>query len=65
MKHERGLTMLMHAGMLGLVMYFVMVYVLKKPTSVAEKHSLVYASFAFIYMVTVGHKLPSFTYFTT
>ena len=63
--NPHGLTMLMHAGMMGLVVYLVMVYVLKKPASVAENQSLVYASFAFIYMVTVGHKLPSFTYFTT
>jgi FtsH-binding integral membrane protein len=58
---NRGLTMLMHAGMMGLVVYLVMVYAFKTSTDMAVNRSLIFASVALIYMVTVGHKLPSFT----
>lgn len=52
--------MLMHAGVMGLVAYLVIMYGLKKTASVAENQSLVFASVALIYMIMVGHKLPSF-----
>lgn len=60
MKQERGIVMLMHAGVMGLVAYLVIMYGLKKTASVAENQSLVFASVALIYMIMVGHKLPSF-----
>ena len=60
MKQERGLKMLTHSVVMGFVAYLVMVYGLKKPARVAENQSLVLASVALIYMVTIGHKLPSF-----
>jgi len=60
MQQERGLTMLTHSVVIGVVAYLVMVYGLKQSARVAENRSLVFASVVLIYMVTIGHKLPSF-----
>jgi hypothetical protein len=58
MKHERGLTMLTHAAMLGAVAYLVMLYGLKQPAMMAENRSLILAAVALIYMINFGHKMP-------
>lgn len=55
---ERGLVMMTHAALMGLVVYLIMVYGLQKPANVAENQSLLFASVALIYMILFGHKLP-------
>ncbi len=55
---ERGLMMLLHAVIIGLILYFIMMFGLKQPQSVAENRSLLMASIVLIYMLLFGHKLP-------
>jgi hypothetical protein len=52
---EGGLTMLLHSVIIGLVLYFIMVYVLGQRQSVAENLS----ALILIYMVVFGHGLPN------
>jgi len=56
---ERGLTMLLHAIIIGIILYLVMVFILGQKPLVAENRSLLLASFALIYMILFGHGLPT------
>jgi|TARA_B110000259_G_scaffold181104_1_gene222660 hypothetical protein len=56
---ERGLTMLMHSLMIGLVGYIIMVYLLKQSPVKAENRSILLTSSLTIYMVLFGHGLPT------
>ena len=38
---ERGLMMLLHSVIIGLVLYVLMIYTLKQPQAVAENKSLI------------------------
>ena len=49
---------LLHAIILGVLLYFVMVFVLKQSYSVAQDRSMLLAAIAFIYMLLFGHSLP-------
>jgi hypothetical protein len=49
---------LLHAIILGVLLYFVMVFVLKQSYSVAQDRSMLLAALAFIYMLLFGHSLP-------
>ena len=55
---ERGLTHLLHAAILGVVLYVLMIYVLKQSTPLAENRSILIAAVALIYMILFGHGLP-------
>ena len=55
---ERGLTHLLHAAILGVVLYVLMVYLLKQSTPLAENRSILIAAVALIYMILFGHGLP-------
>ena len=55
---ERGLMMLLHSLIIGLVLYVLMIYALKQPQAVAENRSLLIASVVLIYMILFGHGLP-------
>ena len=55
---ERGLMMLVHSVLIGLILYFSMFFVLKQSASVAENRSLLIAAVALIYMILFGHGLP-------
>jgi uncharacterized membrane-anchored protein len=55
---NRVLSLLMSAGMSGLVMYLLMVYAFKTSTDMAVNRSLIFASVALIYMVMFGRMLP-------
>lgn len=55
---ESGLTMLLHAVIIGVILYFIMVYVLGQRQAVAENRSLVLAALVLIYMIVFGHGLP-------
>lgn len=55
---ERGLTHLLYAAILGVVLYVLMVYVLKQSTPLAENRSILIAAVALIYMILFGHGLP-------
>ena len=55
---ERGLIMLLHSLIIGVVLYFLMVFGLGQQTNVAENRSILIASCLLIYMILFGHGLP-------
>lgn len=55
---ERGLMMLLHSLIIGLVLYVLMIYALKQPQAVAENRSLLITAVVLIYMILFGHGLP-------
>jgi hypothetical protein len=58
-KVERGLEMVLHSIIIGLILYMLMVFVLKQKEEVAENRSILIAAFVLIYMVVFGHGLPN------
>jgi len=59
MAYERGSMMLIHAAMIGAVIYMTMRYILNQSALDAEDRSIVIAAFVLIYMVMFGHGLPN------
>ena len=53
-----ALMHVVHAAVLGLVLYALMVYCLKQNRNVAETRSVLIAGLALVYMVVFGHGLP-------
>ena len=51
--------MLVHAAIIGVVIYMVMRFVLNQSALVAEDRSIVIAAFVLIYMVMFGHGMPN------
>ena len=56
---ERGLMMLLHSVIIGLVFYLLMVFILKQQSCIAENRSILLAALALIYMILFGHGLPT------
>lgn len=55
---ERGLMMLLHAVIIGLILYLIMLFGLKQTQSVAENRSILMGAIVLIYMILFGHGLP-------
>ena len=55
---ENGRTMILHAVVIGVLLYFFMIVILKQKQSVAENRSIILASAVLIYMILFGHGLP-------
>ena len=55
---ERGLMMLLHSVIIGLILYLIMLFGLKQSQTVAENRSLLAAAVILIYMLLFGHGLP-------
>jgi hypothetical protein len=55
---ERGLMMVLHALMIGIVLYLVMVFGLNQEAEVAEDRSVLLGAVVLVYMVLFGHGLP-------
>ena len=55
---ERGLMMLLHSLLIGLILYFIMVFLMKQPVRIAEDRSVLLGALVLIYMVLFGHGLP-------
>jgi len=55
---ERGVTMLLHSVIIGVILYLVMVFGLGQKANVAENRSILIASCVLIYMILFGHGLP-------
>ena len=55
---ESPTMMVIHGGLFALLAYFVMIYLLKQPAGMAEKHSVMIGLLVAMYMVLFGHKLP-------
>lgn len=56
---ERGLMMIVHSILLGVLLYIIMVYALGQRAIVAENRSILIASGVLIYMIMFGHGLPT------
>lgn len=55
---ERGLVMVVHSVIIGIILYLIMVFGLKQKSSVAENRSILIAAIVLIYMILFGHRLP-------
>lgn len=55
---ERGLMMLLHSVVIGIILYFIMIFGLGQQQMVAENRSILIASGVLIYMILFGHGLP-------
>lgn len=56
---ESGRTMLLHALIIGIALYAIML-LMGQSASVAENRSILIAAVALIYMLLFGHRLPKF-----
>jgi len=55
---ERGLVMVLHSVIIGIILYLIMVLGLGQQANVAENRSILIASVILIYMILFGHGLP-------
>jgi ACR3 family arsenite efflux pump ArsB len=55
---ERGLMMLLHSCIIGLILYILMVFVFKQNEMVAENRSILITAVILIYMILFGHGIP-------
>jgi len=51
--------MLLHAVVIGLVLYILMVFLLGQRPVVAENRSILFAALVLAYMILFGHGLPT------
>ena len=56
---ERGLVMLLHSVIIGILLYAIMVFLLGQSPAVAENRSLLLGAVMLIYMILFGHGLPT------
>ena len=56
---ERGLTMVLHSVIIGILLYLFMIVILGQKQVVAENRSIVLAAFILVYMIIFGHGLPN------
>jgi len=56
---ERGLIMVLHSVVIGLVLYALMVFVFNQKPLIAESRSILIAAVLVIYMILFGHGLPT------
>ncbi len=56
---ERGLMMLLHSVIIGVILYLLMVFLLKQKSGVAENRSILISAIVLIYMILFGHGLPT------
>jgi hypothetical protein len=56
---ERGLIMVLHSAIIGLVLYMLMVFAFNQSPKIAENRSVLIAAVVLIYMILFGHGLPT------
>jgi len=56
---ERGLMMVLHSVVIGVVLYMLMVFVFNQNPKMAEYRSILIAAVLLIYMILFGHGLPT------
>jgi uncharacterized membrane-anchored protein len=56
---ERGLMMVLHSVVIGVVLYMLMVFVFNQNPKMAEYRSILVAAVVLIYMILFGHGLPT------
>jgi TRAP-type C4-dicarboxylate transport system permease small subunit len=55
---DSGIVMVLHALIIGVLLYVLMRYLLKQPMAVAVDRSILIAAIILVYMILFGHKLP-------
>jgi len=56
---ERGLMMVLHSVIIGVVLYLLMAFVFNQNPKMAEYRSILVAAVVLIYMILFGHGLPT------
>ena len=56
---ERGMIMVLHSVIIGLILYIFIVFLLKQKPEIAENRSILIAAVILIYMIVFGHGLPN------
>jgi hypothetical protein len=56
---EGAMVMVLHAVIIGIVLYLIMLYVFGQKPLKAETRSALLAALALVYMLLFGHKLPT------
>lgn len=56
---ESPKIMAVHGIFIGIIAYFLMIFLLKQSKSVAEYRSVLLASLSVLYMIHFGHSLPN------
>jgi hypothetical protein len=56
---ENPKVMILHSLIIGLVLYFIMFYILKQEQIKAETRSILIGAIVLIYMTVFGHDLPN------
>jgi len=51
--------MVLHSLVIGIVLYFIMIFGLGQDSNVAENRSILIGSVVLIYMILFGHGLPT------
>jgi hypothetical protein len=54
-----GRMMIVHALIIGLLLYLFMIFILGQPQMVAENRSILLAALVLVYMMLFGHGLPT------
>ena len=54
-----GRMMIVHALIIGLLLYLFMIFILVQPQMVAENRSILLAALVLVYMMLFGHGLPT------
>jgi len=55
---ENGRMMLLHAVVIGILLYIFMFFVLGQRQTMAENRSILLAALVLVYMILFGHGLP-------
>jgi len=56
---EQASIMVLHALLIGIILFVLMKFVLGQQNDVAERRSILIAAFVLIYMILFGHGLPT------
>lgn len=56
---EKGRMMLLHAVIVGILLYVFMIFILGQNQVVAENRSILIAALILVYMILFGHGLPT------
>jgi hypothetical protein len=59
MDTESPRAMILHAIIIGIILYLIMLYVLRQSPLKSETRSVLLAALALVYMILFGHKLPT------
>ena len=51
--------MVLHAVVIGMILYVIMIFGLKQQAPIAENRSILIAAVILIYMILLGHGLPT------